>query len=56
MLIGENAGNKKKKAEEYHLTIHEGREHILKLFPILQTLAENTPKIQQPHNIQSSLF
>lgn len=48
MLIGEKAGGKKAKAEELGITIYEGRDHIVKEFPFLKTIANesNKPKTQ----------
>jgi hypothetical protein len=41
MLIGEKAGSKKEKAQEFWLTIYEGWETLTKRFPILATLKNN---------------
>ncbi|MDR0370117.1 MAG: hypothetical protein LBH96_06615 [Candidatus Peribacteria bacterium] len=54
MLIGEKAGNKKKKAEDYNIRIYEGRETITEIFPILTTITQ--PSKEQQTSLQSSLF
>ena len=48
MLIGDKAGSKKTKAEELWITIYEWRENIVKQFPFLSNVSNesNKPKIQ----------
>lgn len=57
ILIGDKAGNKKKKAEDYWITIYEWQTEIENNFPILKTL-ENipTPTKKENNNLQTSLF
>jgi DNA ligase (NAD+) len=55
MLIGEKAGSKKEKAQEFWLTIYEGWETLTQRFPILATLKNNDAS-QQPKITQTSLF
>jgi hypothetical protein len=56
-LVGEKAGGKKQKAEEYGIPIYEGRETIIGQFPSLAELQPTTlSKSQQPTTTQESLF
>lgn len=55
MLIGEKAGSKKEKAQELWITIYEGRENLIKQFPILTTIKINDIS-DKPKITQTSLF
>lgn len=55
ILIWEKAGNKRKKAEDYGITIHEWRKEIVNIFPILADLPKEDPK-PASQNLQTSLF
>lgn len=55
MLIGEKAGSKKEKAQEFWLTIYEGWETLTQRFPVLTTLKSDSAS-QQPKITQTSLF
>ncbi|AHB41173.1 hypothetical protein P148_SR1C00001G0378 [candidate division SR1 bacterium RAAC1_SR1_1] len=55
MLIGEKAGSKKEKAQEFGLTIYEGWETLTQRFPVLTTLKSDSAS-QQPKITQTSLF
>jgi len=55
MLIWEKAWSKKEKAVELWLTIYEGRENLIKRFPVLETLKINNNS-DQSKITQTSLF
>lgn len=57
VLIGEEAGNKAQKAEEYQLQIYRDREEIVKTFPPLGALQIQTKPKPIVHTIrQEGLF
>ncbi|MDR2540311.1 MAG: hypothetical protein LBD11_00595 [Candidatus Peribacteria bacterium] len=57
VFIGEEAGNKAQKAEEYHLQTYSNREEIVKSFPPLGELQLHVKPKPIVHTIkQEGLF